>query len=355
MEWREKKTLLSAQTSKDIKDRNSFDLLRYFFAFSLILVHFCTLTDTPQFWFISGGTRVKAFFIITGFLVLYSILQSESLKTYFSKRIRRIMPAYITCITLCLIIGLSMTDMPVTDFLTCGQTWRYYLSNVLFLNFLQPDLPGVFEENTMNAMNGSLWSMKVEVCFYLVLPFLVWLLCKYRKSIIIASIFILSVAQTLFFDYMYEKTGEQFYHLICHQFGGQLVFFVGGMSMLLWFDKLNKHIRWLLPLCFYLYIISNHWQPLVYAEPITFAIVIIGIAYHCPWLNFLYRIDNISYGLYLYHFPVIQILISIGLAQYNIYLCFAVALVITILVALLSWIFIEKPLLYASTSRKAKS
>lgn len=345
MDWNEKKDLISPSATEAVKARNSFDVLRYFFAFSLILVHFCTLTDTPQFWFITGGTRVKAFFIITGFLVLYSILRSRTLKDYFLKRIRRILPAYVACITLCLIIGLCLTDLSWKEFLTNGTTWKYYLSNILFLNFLQPELPGVFQDHAMTAMDGSLWSMKVELCFYVVLPLLVWLLCKFRKGIVIACIFALSVAQTLFFNHLYEKTGVELYHTIQHQFGGQLVFFVGGMSLLLWFDALNRHLRWLFPVCLLLFLISEHWQPLVYAEPLTFAVVIIGIAYHCPRLNFLFGVDNISYGLYLYHFPVIQVLISLGLAQYNIYLCFITALFITFVVALLSWKFIEKPML----------
>lgn len=351
MEWSEKRRLISQQTADTIKASNCFDLLRYFFAFSLILVHFCTLTETPQFWFITGGTRVKAFFIITGFLVLYSILRSRTLKDYFEKRIRRIVPAYFACITLCLLIGMCMTDLPLSDFLTDGRTWKYYISNLLFLNFLQPELPGVFQGHAMTAMDGSLWSMKVEVCFYLVLPLLVWLLCRYKKSFVIISIFALSVAQSVFFDYAYEQTGKEIYHLIQHQFGGQLVFFVGGMSLLLWFDAFHKNVKWLLPICLLLYLFSEHWTPLVYAEPLTFAVVIIGIAYHCPRLNFLYGVENISYGLYLYHFPVIQVLISFGLADYNIYLCFFVALLITFVIALLSWKWIEKPLLYKNKNK----
>ena len=77
-------------------------------------------------------------------------------------------------------------------------------------------------------------------------------------------------------------------------------------------------------------------------EPISFAIVIIGIAYFCKPLNFLKKYDNISYGLYLYHFPVIQILVYFHLDVYNIYLTFFLTLLFTISLSVFSWYVIEK-------------
>ena len=76
--------------------------------------------------------------------------------------------------------------------------------------------------------------------------------------------------------------------------------------------------------------------------------MIVGIAYFCKPLNFLQRYDNISYGLYLYHFPVIQVLINYKLHEYNIYLTFIIALLITTILAIISWYVIEKPLLRKS-------
>lgn len=346
MKWIDKQKLITEHTEESLKARNGFDVIRYFFAFSLILVHFCTLTDTPQFWFITGGTRVKAFFIITGFLVFLSILHSETLKIYFQKRIRRIVPAYVTCILFCLLIGMFFSTSSVGVFLTDGKTWKYLLSNLLFLNFLQPELPGVFQTNPAPAMNGSLWSMKVEVCFYMVLPLIAWMICRFRKGIVVTCLFGLSIIHTIVLDYLYESTGIELYNLLKHQLGGQMVYFLGGIVMLLWFDKLQKNVRWLLPLCLVLYLLRNNIEFLQYVEPITFALVIVGIAYYCPWISFLYGKDNISYGLYLYHFPIIQVLIHTGLAQYNIYLCFFTVVVLTIVASILSWKYIEKPLLY---------
>jgi len=88
-----------------------------------------------------------------------------------------------------------------------------------------------------------------------------------------------------------------------------------------------------------------HWDFLYYVEPLAFSAIIIAIAYYCKPLNFLQHYDNISYGLYLYHYPVIQILIRYDIHQQNITLCLILTFVITIILALLSWYIIEKPLL----------
>ena len=126
-----------------------------------------------------------------------------------------------------------------------------------------------------------------------------------------------------------------------------MIYFFGGTTLLLYFDKFCQNLKWLFPICLLSYILSSRfgiWQ-LDYIEPLTFATVIIGTAYYCRPLNFLQRYDNISYGLYLYHFPVIQIYIHYGLHERNIILTFFLAFLTTILISLLSWKYIEKPIM----------
>ncbi len=47
-------TLISDKNNQLLKAPNNFDFIRYFFAFSLVIVHFCTLMGIDQFWVISG-------------------------------------------------------------------------------------------------------------------------------------------------------------------------------------------------------------------------------------------------------------------------------------------------------------
>ena len=75
------------------------------------------------------------------------------------------------------------------------------------------------------------------------------------------------------------------------------------------------------------------------------AIVIIGFAYNCRWFEWMRKYDNIAYDIYLFHYPVIQLVVYWGLPERNIYWAFAVALGMTIALSLVSWYFIERPIM----------
>ncbi|MCM1079892.1 MAG: acyltransferase [Bacteroidales bacterium] len=337
--------LLDNETAQRVRHDNCFDFLRYFFAFSLVIVHFCTLTGTEQFWFVTGGTRVKAFFIITGFLVIYSYIRTGNIRKYAEKRIRRIMPAYVTTILLSFLIGLLFTSMPVADYLTSSQTYKYLIANLCFLNYMQPDLPGLFTDNVYHAVNGSLWTMKVEVLFYVTVPFFMYFLRRYNKLAVLLIVICSSMAYTDIFNWLYDHTDNPIYHTLSHQLGGQLVYFYSGTLLLFYFRTLCRYIKIVFPISAVLYLLCPVFEWLYYLQPMAFACIIIGMAYHCKFLNFLQKYDNISYGIYLYHFPVIQLAVQYRLHEINIYLAFAVTFCATLILAALSWKYIEKPLM----------
>ena len=88
--------LLIQQDIRKVKSENGFRAIRYFFAVSLMLVHITTAMGLKQFMPFTGALCVKAFFIITGFLVVFSFCRSADVRTYARKRANRILPAYLT-------------------------------------------------------------------------------------------------------------------------------------------------------------------------------------------------------------------------------------------------------------------
>ncbi|KAB4883540.1 acyltransferase, partial [Bacteroides thetaiotaomicron] len=84
---------------------------------------------------------------------------------------------------------------------------------------------------------------------------------------------------------------------------------------------------------------------LFYLEPIATSIIIIGFAYNFKYLNFIRKYDNITYGIYLYHFPIIQIIIQFNIAKEYPLIAFLLSLIITIITAILSWKYLEKPII----------
>lgn len=348
------KALLDSDLIAQVKEDNNFDFIRFFLAYSVMFNHFSTLTDTDPFWFVSGGFRVKGFFIISGFLVMYSYLRTPDHYIFFRKRAQRIMPAYSLVIFLCLMAGLFLTTLPQHDFLASPKTYLYLLANLSTLNFLCPDLPGVFEGNTMHAMNGSLWTIKVELMLYLTIPAIYWLLKRYNKLACLLSIYLLSFIYWNICNHLADTTHNGIYEFLKRQFPGQMMYFCSGIILLQYLPLFRRYMKYLLPAGILLFACRD--MPLLgIFEPIALASIIISVAYGFKWLHVFNRMGNFSYGIFLSHFPVIQTFVHFGLHEYSLPLTLALTTVICTAFGMLSWKYIEKPCLYRPKRQTDKS
>lgn len=337
--------ILLSKKSKELVGRdNCFDVIRYFFTISIFIGHFYKLSNINKTSFISGATGVKAFFIMSGFLIFYSHIQKQNLKYYIEKRIRRILPPYVAVVILCVLAGFFLTKLNISAYVSSVETYKYLIANLSFMNFIQPTLPGVFESNPIPAINGSLWTMKVEVLFYISVPFIFFFLKRINKIWVLISIFAFSIAYDYCFTALYEYTNNDLYLLIRKQIGSQLIYFYSGTFILLYFDYFIKYLKYIFPIAIFIYIFRDN-VILSNFEALAFAVILIGIAYNFKYMNFLKKYDNISYGMYLYHYPIIQAVVYYKITQYNIYIAFILAFFLTVLVSMLSWKFIEKPII----------
>lgn len=348
---RSEKVLLNSNLIAQVKEANNFDFIRFFLAYSVMFNHFSTLTETDPFWFVSGGFRVKGFFIISGFLVMFSFLRSPDTKIFFQKRIRRIMPAYVLVIILCAILGFFLTTLPHKEFLSSSQFYSYLIGNLLTFNFIQPNLPGVFDNNPMQAMNGSLWTIKVELMLYMTIPIIYWLLKKYNKFICLASIYLLSFVYSTLCNYMNDTTGQAIYEFFKRQFPGQMMYFCSGIIILAYFPTFRRYMKYIFPVSIIIFIFRDFILFRIF-EPIALASIIITIAYSFKWLHFFNKMGNFSYGIFLLHFPIIQTFIHFGLDKYSPILTLLLTTVICTYLGTLSWKYVEKPYLYKPKYKK---
>ncbi len=345
--------MLNSRLINRVKEANNFDFIRFFLAYSVMFNHFSTLTETDPFWFVSGGFRVKGFFIISGFLVMFSFLRSPDTRVFFQKRVRRIMPAYSLTILLCALLGLFMTTLPYNEYLTSSRLYAYLAYNLLTLNFLCPDLPGVFESNPINAVNGSLWTIKVELMLYLCVPLIYRLLKKYNKLACLVLIYLLSFTYMTVFDYLDDTRSNAIYDFLKRQFPGQMVYFCSGIIILAYFPTFRKYMRYIFPVSILLFFFRDVWFLRIF-EPLALASIIITVAYGFKWLHVFNRMGNFSYGIFLLHFPIIQTFIYLGLAQYSLVLTLLLTTVICTYLGTLSWKYIERPCLYRPISAHGK-
>ena len=326
-------------------NKNNFDGIRIGLALIVFFGHFSVLTQVAEFKIFESifdsNFAIKGFFAISGFLVTKSYLTSNSLLEYAEKRFRRIYPAYLSSIFICLFIGVYATSLGFHEFITSSQTLKYFLSNAVFLNFIQPTLPFVFDGDPIQALDGSLWTIKVEVMLYFFIPPLIFLFTRLGLAKTTITFFLLSVLWVYFFLFVYSgnKGGE-----IALQFPGQLSYFIFGALFAINKKMLSK-IKWIaLASCIILFSISNVYAKLL-IDPIAYSSIVIFLSTTaCRSLN-LGRYGDISYGIYLYHFPIIQFLIFLGLFKINVWVGFLSAFILTIAVAFASWHFVEKKLL----------
>lgn len=339
------KVLLNTNSISQIKEANNFDFIRFFLAYSVMFNHFSTLTDTDPFWLVSGGFRVKGFFIISGFLVMFSYLRTPDTKIFFRKRIQRIMPAYCLTILLCVLLGAFVTTLPYKQFFSSPDLYSYFISNLFTLNFISPSLPGVFENNPIHVMNGSLWTIKVEIMLYMTVPILYLLLKKYNKLICLVLIYLLFFTFTTTLNYLDDTSSSEMYSLLKKLFPRQMIYFYSGIIILLYFDLFRKYMKYIFVVSIILFTFREITIFQIF-EPIALASMIISVAYGFKWLHFINKAGNFSYGIFLIHFPIIQLLIYLGLDKYSFLLTLAITTVLSTCIGILSWKYIEKPCLY---------
>jgi peptidoglycan/LPS O-acetylase OafA/YrhL len=295
---------------------------------------------------LDSNFAVKSFFTISGFLVTKSFLASRNTLEFAEKRLRRIYPAYFIAVVLCLCLGLSVTTLNTFEFISHPQTLKYALANLTFLNFVQPVLPAVFETHPVQALNGSLWTIKVEIMLYFCVPTLMFFFKRIGYNVTTFVVFLLSVAWVYFFTFEYSgNKGDE----IARQFPGQLSYFVLGSFFAVNKNPTSVTKPILLASTLALFITNNNVLKL-FIDPIAYSSIIIYFSTAaCRDLN-LGRYGDISYGLYLYHFPVIQLLIFLGAFKFNVWIGFAATIAITVTTSFASWHFVEKKLLKRSSN-----
>ncbi len=148
-----------------------FDWLRLGGAFAVLVGHSYVLTGNPPLlgigWHAYG---VMLFFAISGYLITGSWQADPDPLRYAVKRARRIMPGLIVVVlATALVLGPLLSVDPAAYW---AGAWRYVWRNVLLLPLHV--LPGVFTANPYPvAVNGSLWTLPVEVFMYAMTPLLV--------------------------------------------------------------------------------------------------------------------------------------------------------------------------------------
>lgn len=281
-----------------------------------------------------GALAVDAFFFISGFLVTGSWFRQGTTGRFVLARAVRVLPAYwvLLLLTVC-VLGPWASQWRAPAYLASPQTWDYLLGNLLYAH--RWHLPGVFEELPYaGVVNGSLWSLRVEMLAYLALA-----MAGIAGLLRHASVYLLSTLLALLALHQWAPvlgSGDYLWPLT--------MFGLGSMAWV-FRDRLPLGTPLLLALVLAcVFAVGSAWFR---------GLLALALGYGCLWLAYVprllwpyNRVGDYSYGLYLYGFPVQQSLVWIFQLT-SIWTQFLAAAAITLVLAAASWHGIEQPCLRA--------
>jgi peptidoglycan/LPS O-acetylase OafA/YrhL len=282
-----------------------------------------------------SAMAIHAFFVISGYLVTKSALSRDGVNGYAWARLLRIYPALIVNVLLCaLVLGVAVTTLAPGQYFASPQLWKFVGNNVLSWNVIYP-LPGVFDANPLHAVNGSLWTLPLEIrCYVAIGLFLAlgvltrgWLFSLLAAGLVIGD----SVFRQL------ELLGaDSAATCICF-------FLIGALF------SINRARIAAPPLIGLALLIAATFIPL---ESVARLCVLVGFAWIVLWLGVAAPrapwpeklIGDPSYGIYIYAFPIQQLTVLL-LGAGSPWLVVAVAGPATLIAGIISWKLIEQPML----------
>jgi peptidoglycan/LPS O-acetylase OafA/YrhL len=324
---------------------NNFDLLRLLAALQVMFFHAIdrlNLADRHSFMGLRFFSGVPIFFVASGFMVSAAFERQEwDWRAFLRNRVLRIAPGLWACILVTAVVTFALGFMPrsLADF-----AWV----PAQMLGFIYT--PSYLSGFGSGTYNGALWTIPLEIQFYLALPLVYAFACRTASNRKLLLVFVLSVMASIGLAHVwppYIGTGTldkavnrtlfpQFYLFL---FGVVLQRF----RVYEWRAIAGKGLYWSAAFLAYSYL-EPGWGTTHTVALLVLGITAISLAYTVPKLSkSLLRGQDISYGLYMYHGLLINLFVVRGLAgRWSGYWLLVAA---SILVAALSWVLIEKPAL----------
>jgi len=345
------RALLGGGTHPEAENRTWFpgiEALRALAALAVVVEHCWALArGVPSFGFGIvpglGNWGVDIFFLLSGFLLadFFWTDRRRPAREFYVRRFFRIAPAYYVC------VGILTVFFVQHSLLFSPAGFKGLLALLTFTQWLWPTT------STNLNVNGSLWTLTIEMILYLTLPLLAWLIAKRP---VLASLGLVALGAG--YRLMVALDGAWLQQLrvgnnqvpteiarlfLSRQFLGILPIFVLGIA-LRWaviHGKLDRVLQWrggpksrpnllillvlLVPSLVFLRGLEpasyyEHWVRFTYFDYTVALLAVPALLYASrPISAELPRhmvpavwMGERSYGLYLWHFPVILSIYGIG-------------------------------------------
>jgi len=331
---------------------NNFDLIRLLAATQVVVFHSVAhlgldlVGDNPLVVFFQALPGVPIFFFISGFVVSLAWERSRSVSHYGKNRFLRIYPALWMCSIIAFGSAIIIGDIhPPIE-----QLVPWLLAQFSIGQFYNPEF---LRSYGVGVLNGSLWTIPVELQFYIALPLLYPLFAESQSNAKLIALIILFLAFNQLGLYFKTSGYEnlfwtKLYHITVIPY---MYMFLIGVLLQRNIQRLRSFLErrfllWLL--IFICAVFTAKWAGLRVGTngPNPFLVVIMDLfiasaAFSFPKLSDrLLRRNDLSYGVYLYHMVIVNVVIELGIAHQT---GFWIVMLGTFLLAWLSWRQIERP------------
>lgn len=260
----------------------------------------------------SGFLGVDVFFVVSGFLMAIIYKKGEA-KKFFERRAKRLLPAYFATVALTITASLFLVLPSELDQVFTQSVYSLFFANNI--GFWMQN--SYFSKSDFNPLL-HLWSLGVEIQFYLIVPVLAYF---FRKSkIFLFSVLLGSFAACVFIVGISPKTS---FFMMPFRIWEFLIGF--AIAYYLTVNGVVKHqkLRWLgliglLTLCAIPFVhVDGETLNRLQAHPSFYALAVcvatgLVLGFGLPKLlennvisRFFAKIGDYSYSIYLVHFPII--------------------------------------------------
>jgi peptidoglycan/LPS O-acetylase OafA/YrhL len=189
---------------------HSFNLLRVT-AFIMVAINhglFAAYTRPITSRFATGAIGVSTFFVLSGFLITRNLLADcaagRPLKIFFIRRSLRILPTYFLVLSAYAALWPTLARISGNDFIWAKgphvSEWLYYAN---FEHIVNP--------RGLTIALSPVWSLCIEEHFYLIWPWLVFLLtARQMRSFILLWLPALATASVVYFQWAGSGFGPYF-------------------------------------------------------------------------------------------------------------------------------------------------
>lgn len=340
----------------DFKD-NSFTLIRYVAAISIMIGHYLTYAMdafalSPSYSIVAGDEiilialskvlaairGVPMFFCLSAYLICASIERSKTASVYYKKRFLRIYPE----------LWLSMIVSLISILILWGGKIGSLLKWIVVQGVGVAYTPEGLEGYATGSINGAMWTISVTIQFYVV----IWLAYKFLKKLNITQWGILLVL-TAIINIVFDFLNNKFVTYASRTIIPYMLWF--GIGIFIYFYR-KKVVPILVKYCvplvliYIIYYIINQLHPI--GIPGYYCSVAGGVLLPLLTISIGYKLrikirKDFSYGLYLYHWIVLNCMVQLNVFERtNWLICLALFVSITFLLSFISQKAISKIILF---------